>query len=304
MSPSHLRAAWERVAAKGPLFHRARASTPTRRVWWFALVLLVVLLTSAGGVIAAPVAQGGDYVVRSGDTLGNIAARFGVSISTLARANGISNPDRIYVGQKLAIPGQSASASPAKPAVPATTSGVHVVRSGETLAIIAARYGVSVSALAKANGLANINVIYVGQRLAIPGSSSAVAQPAPAAKPVAASAGRWIDINLSQQRLIAYQGNKAVFSTLISSGTAAHPTATGRFAIRTKIRAQRMTGPGYNLPNVPYVMYFYGANAIHGTYWHNNFGHPMSHGCINLRTGDAAWLYSWASIGTPVVVHY
>jgi lipoprotein-anchoring transpeptidase ErfK/SrfK len=65
-----------------------------------------------------------------------------------------------------------------------------------------------------------------------------------------------------------------------------------------------MTGPGYNLPNVPYVMYFYGANAIHGTYWHNNFGHPMSHGCINLRTGDAAWLYSWASIGTPVVVHY
>jgi len=55
---------------------------------------------------------------------------------------------------------------------------------------------------------------------------------------------------------------------------------------------------------VPYTMYFYRGYAIHGTYWHSNFGRPMSHGCVNMRTQDAAWLYSWAVVGTPVVTHW
>jgi lipoprotein-anchoring transpeptidase ErfK/SrfK len=53
---------------------------------------------------------------------------------------------------------------------------------------------------------------------------------------------------------------------------------------------------------VPYVMYFFEGYGLHGTYWHNNFGHPMSHGCVNLRTPDAKWFYNWAEIGTPVLV--
>jgi lipoprotein-anchoring transpeptidase ErfK/SrfK len=65
-----------------------------------------------------------------------------------------------------------------------------------------------------------------------------------------------------------------------------------------------MSGPGYNLPNVPYTMYFYRGYAIHGTYWHNNFGSPMSHGCVNLATPDAQWLYNWAPMHTRVVSHY
>ncbi len=65
-----------------------------------------------------------------------------------------------------------------------------------------------------------------------------------------------------------------------------------------------MRGPGYDLPGVPYTMYFYKGYALHGTYWHNNFGHPMSHGCVNLRTSDAGWLFNWASVGTPVVTHW
>jgi len=181
------------------------------------------------------------------------------------------------------------------------SGGIYVVQRGDTLARIAARYGVSASALAAANGIRNPNLIYTGQRLVIPGRTAA---PAPQPAPAAPTAGRWIDVNLSAQRLTAYQGQTAVFSTLISSGVAGHRTPTGRFAIRTKIPSQRMVGPGYNLPNVPWVMYFAGANALHGTYWHNNFGRPMSHGCINLRIPDAQWLYNWASIGTPVVVHY
>jgi lipoprotein-anchoring transpeptidase ErfK/SrfK len=185
-----------------------------------------------------------------------------------------------------------------------SAAGVYVVQRGDTLSRIAARYGVSAGALAAANGIRNPNLIYTGQRLSIPGTSSA---PAPGTKPPSVSApvaGRWIDINLSKQRLTAYQGNSPVFSTLISSGIAGRRTPTGRFAVRTKIPSQRMTGPGYNLPGVPYVMYFAGANAIHGTYWHNNFGHPMSHGCVNMRISEAKWIYNWASIGTPVSVHY
>jgi lipoprotein-anchoring transpeptidase ErfK/SrfK len=91
---------------------------------------------------------------------------------------------------------------------------------------------------------------------------------------------------------------------LVSTGVAGWRTAVGEFAIRAKVNSQTMSGPGYYLPNVQYVMYFYGAVAIHGTYWHDNFGHPMSHGCVNLPMDAAGWLYKWASIGTPVVSHY
>jgi lipoprotein-anchoring transpeptidase ErfK/SrfK len=65
-----------------------------------------------------------------------------------------------------------------------------------------------------------------------------------------------------------------------------------------------MSGPGYYLPNVPYVMYFYRGYGLHGTYWHHNIGTPMSHGCVNLPTAEAGWLFNWASVGTKVVTHY
>jgi lipoprotein-anchoring transpeptidase ErfK/SrfK len=63
-----------------------------------------------------------------------------------------------------------------------------------------------------------------------------------------------------------------------------------------------MSGPGYYLPNVQWIMYFYSGYAIHGTYWHNNFGQPMSHGCVNLPNNEALWFYQWAPTGTPVLV--
>ncbi|MEZ0396740.1 MAG: L,D-transpeptidase [Anaerolineales bacterium] len=114
---------------------------------------------------------------------------------------------------------------------------------------------------------------------------------------------RWIDIDLSEQRLYAYEGENVVASFVVSTGTAQYPTVTGRFRIYAKYVSTTMSGPGYYLPNVPYTMYFYQGYGIHGTYWHNNFGTPMSHGCVNMRTADAAWLFEWASIGTLVVVH-
>jgi len=142
---------------------------------------------------------------------------------------------------------------------------------------------------------------------------TATAEPAPAAAPAARPAGvgpgeRWIDINLTAQTLVAYEGDTPVLSVLISSGTWRTPTVTGQFRTYIKHESQTMNGYalGYNyyLENVPYVMYFYRGYAIHGTYWHNNFGAPMSHGCVNVNTADAGWLFNWAPLGTLVNVRY
>jgi lipoprotein-anchoring transpeptidase ErfK/SrfK len=115
---------------------------------------------------------------------------------------------------------------------------------------------------------------------------------------------RWIDVDLTNQKIIAYQGKNLQNSFPVSTGTWQHPTVTGQYQIYVKYVYADMAGPGYYLPNVPYVMYFYKGYGIHGTYWHNNFGTPMSHGCINLRTEDAAWIFNWSSIGTMVNIHY
>jgi lipoprotein-anchoring transpeptidase ErfK/SrfK len=115
---------------------------------------------------------------------------------------------------------------------------------------------------------------------------------------------RWIDVDLTSQVLRAYEGDTVVRTTLVSTGLPGTPTVTGQFNIYVKYPAQLMYGPGYYLPDVPWVMYFYNDYGLHGTYWHNNFGHPMSHGCVNLPTPEAEWLYNWASIGTLVNVHY
>jgi lipoprotein-anchoring transpeptidase ErfK/SrfK len=114
---------------------------------------------------------------------------------------------------------------------------------------------------------------------------------------------RWVDVDLSQQMVYAYEGSTVVNSFLVSTGTAAHPTVIGQFHIYVKYRYADMRGPGYYLPNVPFTMYFYDGYGLHGTYWHHNFGHPMSHGCVNLRTDNAEWLFNWASVGTLVNVH-
>ena len=115
---------------------------------------------------------------------------------------------------------------------------------------------------------------------------------------------RWIDVDLSNQMVSAYEGDQLVGSFLVSTGTSAHPTVTGRYHIYVKYLYDDMAGPGYYLPDVPYVMYFYRGYSLHGTYWHHNFGTPMSHGCVNMYTPDAGWLFNWASVGTLVNVHY
>jgi lipoprotein-anchoring transpeptidase ErfK/SrfK len=132
--------------------------------------------------------------------------------------------------------------------------------------------------------------------------------PVPAANVPAQGVGNggehWIDVNLSQQRVYAYEGDTVVNTFVVSTGTWQTPTVTGKYNIWIKLRSTAMSGPGYYLPNVPYTMYFYKGYGLHGTYWHNNFGTPMSHGCVNLSIPDAEWLYNFSSVGTLVNVHY
>ncbi|MBI3954830.1 L,D-transpeptidase [Candidatus Gottesmanbacteria bacterium] len=106
-----------------------------------------------------------------------------------------------------------------------------------------------------------------------------------------------IYVDLASQILYAYDGNNKFLQTFISSGRW-NKTPVGNFHIWTKIRSTRMSGgsgdDAYDLPNVPYVMYFYHDFGLHGAYWHDNFWYTMSHGCINMRQIDAGTLFDWA----------
>lgn len=137
-----------------------------------------------------------------------------------------------------------------------------------------------------------------------------------------------IYIDLTNQRLMAMEGSQVIYDFPISSGKW-RVTPTGDFKVWVKLRYTRMEGGNpsdgtyYNLPNVPYVMFFSSPEvpasmgfSVHGAYWHNNFGYPMSHGCVNMRTEDVAKIFDWAepttngnmtyatpnSEGTPITI--
>ena len=109
---------------------------------------------------------------------------------------------------------------------------------------------------------------------------------------------KWIEVNVTTQQVTAWEGDVPVMSFIASTGLPGTPTALGEFEIYWKLESTLMTGADYYLPEVPYTMYFYGGYALHGTYWHNNFGRPMSHGCVNLETDNAQKLFEWAD---PVI---
>ena len=142
--------------------------------------------------------------------------------------------------------------------------------------------------------------------------------PAPTGAQEAAEVGpgRWqagereIVVSLAQQRLWAYEGEQIALATYVSTGTVETwetETPVGQWRVLAKLWSETMAGTingeDYHVPDVPHVMYFTDqGHALHGTYWHANFGAPMSHGCVNLPLDVGAWLYGWAPVGTPVTV--
>jgi LysM repeat protein len=187
----------------------------------------------------------------------------------------------------------------------------HVVQPGEDLASIANAYNVNWPDIVALNNIADPNMVYVGMVLKIPNSSgtpptnmetSGGAPPGPIVGVSGDASGKRIIVVLHEQRVFAYQDGQLVRDVLVSTGLPGTPTVTGTFHIYVKYTAQLMVGPDYYLPNVPWVMYFYQGYSFHGTYWHHNWGHPMSHGCVNMPTDEALWLYNWAPVGTEVTV--
>ncbi|MFH1426798.1 MAG: L,D-transpeptidase family protein [Candidatus Kerfeldbacteria bacterium] len=120
---------------------------------------------------------------------------------------------------------------------------------------------------------------------------------------------RYIEVNLTEQIEYVWEDGYLRNVFLISSGLPGTPTPVGEFSVFNKILNHLYSGPGYYLPNTPYNLAFATAGNgmrfyLHSAYWHNNFGHPMSHGCVNMRYNDAKFLYNWADIGTLVWTHY
>ena len=246
---------------------------------------------------SAATASGTTYVVQRGDNLTRIALRHGVTVWTLMQANGLSS-SWIYVGQRLLIPGAGGTVPAATPASGAT----YTVRRGDTLSRIARQFGTTVGALARLNRIANPAAIHVGQVLHISGQT-----------PGLSGGGKRIVINLTQQRLYAYEGGQQVYFFVASSGRAPTSTRTGEFRVQSKI--PRAYGSTWNIW-MPFWLGIYWAgsleNGIHAlpvlpngqTLWAGYLGRPVSFGCIVLGTHEARLLYDWATIGTPVSIQY
>jgi len=123
----------------------------------------------------------------------------------------------------------------------------------------------------------------------------------PAARPAGVGAGdKWIDVNTFEQTLAAYEGDRMVYATLVSSGLPYWATDPGLFRVYAKVKIAKMSGRDglpdyYFLEDVPYAMYFNRDMALHGAYWHDKFGFKHSHGCVNLPPQDAEWLYNWTT---------
>jgi hypothetical protein len=117
-------------------------------------------------------------------------------------------------------------------------------------------------------------------------------------------ADRWIHVDLSEQSLVAYEGDRAVFATLVSTGREGFETPVGTYRIQSKHVSATMDDPdspteAYSIDDVPWTMYFEGSYALHGAFWHDSFGHVRSHGCVNLAPADARWLFEWTAPALP-----
>lgn len=128
-------------------------------------------------------------------------------------------------------------------------------------------------------------------------------------RPTGVEEQRWISINLFEQTLAAYEDGQLVFATLISGGLRGWWTYPGVFQVYKKLASTPMQGAFeadrsdfYYLEDVPWTLYYDKDRALHGAYWHNNFGFPQSHGCVNLPIADSHWIFDWAEVGTWVYV--
>jgi hypothetical protein len=124
--------------------------------------------------------------------------------------------------------------------------------------------------------------------------------------PVARRGGRWIDVGLNPPAIVtAYEGGKPVYSALALTGIGGWETPPGSYVIQRRVPNERMRGPGWDVSNVLFTQYFTGeGHAIHYNYWSSNWGYAGSRGCLGMTYDDSLWFWNWATIGTPIVIHW
>ncbi len=173
---------------------------------------------------------------------------------------------------------------------------------GSSTVIVPGQNGIAVSNVSGA-AQAIINQILGGQGV----DATIVVSTAQYQTITTADYPKWIEVNVSTKRMYAYENANLVNSFLVSAGKSSTPTPIGQFHILSKVALQTMVGADYVQPNVPWINYFKsGGYAIHGNYWRPSswFGNiNSSHGCVGLQVGDAEWIYNWAPIGTPIIIH-
>jgi lipoprotein-anchoring transpeptidase ErfK/SrfK len=119
---------------------------------------------------------------------------------------------------------------------------------------------------------------------------------------------KWIHVDLSEQTLVAYEGDEPVYATVISSGKEGYEPPTGTFQVQQKYVSTTMNATDpidgfYEVEEVPWTLYYHGGYALHGAYWHTDFGKVRSHGCTNVAPEDARWLYYWSDPDVPPAWH-
>ncbi|PKO21916.1 MAG: hypothetical protein CVU38_12240 [Chloroflexi bacterium HGW-Chloroflexi-1] len=272
---------------------------PSPDVIWVGQRLIIPVQSATSSADAG--AANNIYTVQLGDTLASIAQAQGVTLTALVNANGIRDPDLLWVGQKLLIPGPpDASALPA----PAASQTKHTVQPGDTLGAIAARYDTTAATIARANRITSPDLIYVGMELTIPGKEWA-----PPTYP--GQVTRFV-VSISQQRCWLYRGNSIVADWICSTGQRGAGTRSGSYHIQSKMPVAY--GSTWNIW-MPYWLGIYWAggseNGIHGIpydadsgwrLWEGYVGTPVTFGCVLLDDTNARYLYDLAYIGMPVIV--
>lgn len=247
-----------------------------RRVF-LLVIALAALLLAGPSPSAAPIAITGDYAVEAA-----------------VDPNGTNNMDYVWQGRRVTRIPQLYDPSASDPVADITLS---TAADTSTLAPMAARLGTSMKALLNTSKLYNPGVALGARRSSTPAKATPTPPP---------PTGKWIDVDIGSQTIMAHDGIKPIKTVLMSSGLGRSWTPQGNFKVYLKVAKQTMSGgigvDRYYLPNVPWILYYSGDNAIHGAYWHNNFGVPMSHGCINVSPQDAKWFYDWGQVGTPVII--
>jgi len=282
-------------------------------------------------------AAGVYYTVQLGDTLASIGAAYGVSASAIIAANSIDNPDLIWVGQKLLIPGTASSGTPTaapastatpgpgstadasatpqaqQPSQPAPTQPpalakptVYVVQAGDTLGKIALRFGTTVAAIVAVNDLPNSDMLGIGQQLIIPKPGD------PALTSATLRPSKFV-VSISQQRCWLYQGDTVIAKWVCSTGRPGTGTRPGTYKIQSKM--PKAFGSTWNIW-MPYWLGIYWAgaseNGIHGLPWNASsgaqiwrgyVGTPITFGCVMLDNVNAKMLYDVAYIGMPVIIN-